>query len=422
MSAIQIRGLTPLCGKIEIQGSKNAVLPMMAASLLSRGVTVLRHVPAIADVFCMMGILDSLGCRCCFADGVLTLDTSVVDSVRIPEEFVGKMRSSVIVLGPLLKRMGEAVTYYPGGCVLGKRPIDLHLYALRCLGAEIDEAGGVILARAGKLKGQNIHFRIPSVGGTENALMAAVMAEGTTILENCAMEPEIEELCRFLTSMGARIQGAGSSVLRIDGVEQMFPCEFQLGGDRIAAGTCLAAAITAAGDVAVKGVRAEYLREPLRCFERMGGRVTVSGEGMEVRLKMEGRPSGISLKTGPYPQFPTDLQSPFLAVSCIADGESRIEETVFEARFESARQMRLFGADIFLKDRLAVVKGRYPLKPAIVRAPDLRGGAALVLAAFAADGASIISDSMHIERGYEDICRDFKSLGADIEKIDVSVR
>lgn len=418
MSAIQIRGLTPLCGKIKIQGSKNAVLPMMAASLLSRGTTVIRHVPAIADVFCMMGILDSLGCRCSFAGGVLTVDASVVDSVRIPEEFVGKMRSSVIVLGPLLRRMGEAVTYYPGGCVLGKRPIDLHLYALRCLGAEIDEAGGVILARAKKLKGREIKFRLPSVGATENTLMAAVMAEGVTVLKNCAMEPEIGELCSFLAAMGAKIEGIGTSTLIIEGTKELSACEFELGGDRIAAGTCLGAVMTASGDVAVEGVRAEYLREPIRCVEKMGGRVTISGDGMEVRLQMNGRPRGVTIRTGPYPQFPTDLQSPFLAVTCIAQGESRIEETIFEARFEAARQMRLFGAGIQLEERLAVVRGIFPLKPAIVKAPDLRGGAALILAAFAADGLSIISGSSHIERGYEDICRDFRSLGAEMEKIE----
>lgn len=417
MSAIQIRGLTPLRGKIKIQGSKNAVLPMMAASLLSRGTTVIRHVPAIADVYCMMGILDSLGCRCSFAGGVLSMDASALDSVRIPEEFVGKMRSSVIVLGPLLRRMGEAVTYYPGGCVLGKRPIDLHLYALRCLGAEIDEAGGVILARAKELTGHEITLRLPSVGATENALMAAVMANGVTVLKNCAMEPEIRELVSFLSAMGAKIEGAGTGTLKIEGVRELSPCDFELGGDRIVAGTCLAAVMTASGDVAVEGIQAEYLKEPLRCFEKMGGRVHVSGDGMEVRLQMEGRPRGISIRTGPYPQFPTDLQSPFLAVTCIAGGESRIEETIFEARFEAARQMRLFGANIRLQDRLAVVNGVYPLKPAIVSAPDLRGGAALVLAALAAEGTSMISDISHIERGYEDICRDFKSLGAEIEKI-----
>lgn len=417
MSAIQIRGLTPLRGKIKIQGSKNAVLPMMAASLLSGGTTVIRHVPAIADVYCMMGILDSLGCRCSFAGGVLSVDASALDSVRIPEEFVGKMRSSVIVLGPLLRRMGEAVTYYPGGCVLGKRPIDLHLYALRCLGAEIDEAGGVILARAKELTGHEITLRLPSVGATENALMAAVMANGVTVLKNCAMEPEIRELVSFLSAMGAKIEGAGTGTLKIEGVRELSPCDFELGGDRIVAGTCLAAVMTASGDVAVEGIQAEYLKEPLRCFEKMGGRVHVSGDGMEVRLQMEGRPRGISIRTGPYPQFPTDLQSPFLAVTCIAGGESRIEETIFEARFEAARQMRLFGANIRLQDRLAVVNGVYPLKPAIVSAPDLRGGAALVLAALAAEGTSMISDISHIERGYEDICRDFKSLGAEIEKI-----
>lgn len=419
MSAVQVRGLLPLCGKIKVQGSKNAVLPMMAASLLARGVTVIRHVPAIADVFCMMSILESLGCVISFSDGVLSVDTSPLEDFWIPEEYVGRMRSSVILLGPLLGRCREAVTYYPGGCVLGKRPIDLHLYALKQLGAEIVEAGGVILARAGKLKGSEVVFRVPSVGATENALMAAAAAEGETVLRNCAREPEIVELCRFLTAMGAGISGIGGSVLTIRGGKELSPCEFELGADRIAAGTYLAAAMTASGDVTLEGVRASELEEPIRCMEKMGALISVSGGGNEIRLQMKERPCGICLKTGPYPEFPTDLQSPFLAAACTAAGESRIEETIFEARFEAARKMRLFGAKILLEDRLARVDGRYPLKPAVVQAPDLRGGAALVLAALAADGMSVILGTEHIERGYEDICRDLCSLGADVLKINL---
>ena len=231
MSAIQIQGLKPLEGTVEIQGSKNAVLPMMAAAVLAAGITVIRHVPAIEDVFSMIGILESLGCRCKFSDGDLAIDTSSVEHAKIPEKYVGKMRSSCLLLGPLLARIGEAETFYPGGCVLGKRPLDLHLYALKRLGAEFFEAGGVILAEAKKLKGNQIEFRYPSVGATENAVMAAVTAKGTTILKNCAREPEISELCRFLNQMGARIEGAGEKEIVIEGVSRLHPVEYVLEGD-----------------------------------------------------------------------------------------------------------------------------------------------------------------------------------------------
>lgn len=417
MSAIQVQGLRPLEGTIEIQGSKNAVLPMMAAALMAPGTTVIRHVPAIEDVFSMMGILEGLGCRCSLQGGVLSIDAAVVSEHRIPEEYVGKMRSSCLLLGPLLARLGEAVTYYPGGCVIGKRPIDLHLAALRALGANVYEAGGMILAEAGELTGGSFRLRYPSVGATENAIMAAVTAEGTTVLENCAREPEIEELCRFLEKMGARIYGAGKSRITVEGVNRLHSVEFLLSGDRICAGTYLAAAMTAGGDVTVTGVLPENLREPIALMRRMGAEAAVDGDGDAIRLRMKGRPRRFSVATGPYPEFPTDLQSVFLAAACTAEGESRITETVFEARFAAAAMMQRFGARIGVSDRAAVVNGRYPLTPAIVDAPDLRGGAALVAAALAADGLSVIGNCGHIARGYEDICRDLKCLGAEADWI-----
>lgn len=417
MSAIQIQGLKPLKGTIEIQGSKNAVLPMMAAAFMAAGVTVIRHVPAIEDVFSMMGILKSLGCKCELSQGVLTIDTASAKGCRIPESYVGKMRSSCLLLGPLLARMGEAVTYYPGGCVLGKRPIDMHLTALEMLGASFFEAGGMILARAEELRGASIEFRYPSVGATENAVMAAVTAEGVTVLKNCAREPEITELCRFLSQMGARIDGAGSSRITIEGVSRLYPVEFHLSGDRICAGTYLAAAMITAGDVAVRGTEPESLKEPLELMRRMGAEVRIQEEEKEIRVSMNKRPRGFLVSTGPYPKFPTDLQSVFLAAACVADGESRITETVFEARFAAAAIMRRFGAAIRFEGMTAVVEGRYPLKPAIADAPDLRGGAALVLSSLGAEGLSFIRDCGHIARGYEDICRDLRSLGADAEWI-----
>ena len=414
MSAIQIQGLRPLKGTVGIQGSKNAVLPMMAASLLADGVTVIRHVPEIEDVFSMMGILESLGCKCSLEKGVLTVDTKASSGHRIPEEYVGKMRSSCLLLGPLLAERGEAVTYYPGGCVIGKRPIDLHLYALKRLGASFFEAGGMILARADRLRGARIRFSYPSVGATENAILAAVTAEGETEIENCAREPEIMELCRFLAAMGARIRGAGKSRIAVEGVRRLYPAEFFLGGDRIWAGTYLAAAAMTAGDVTVMGAEPEDLREPVYILRRMGADISIKEREKEIRLRMDQRPGPVSLCTGPYPGFPTDLQSVFLAAASVACGESRITETVFEARFAAAALLRQFGARIRTEGQTAVALGTYPLRPGIADAPDLRGGAALVLAGLAADGLSIIGSCRHIRRGYEDLCRDLGSLGAEI--------
>lgn len=414
MSAIQIQGLRPLKGTVGIQGSKNAVLPMMAASLLADGVTVIRHVPEIEDVFSMMGILESLGCKCSLEKGVLTVDTKASSGHRIPEEYVGKMRSSCLLLGPLLAERGEAVTYYPGGCVIGKRPIDLHLYALKRLGASFFEAGGMILARADRLRGARIRFSYPSVGATENAILAAVTAEGETEIENCAREPEIMELCRFLAAMGARIRGAGKSRIAVEGVRRLYPAEFFLGGDRICAGTYLAATAMTAGDVTVMGAEPEELREPVYILRRMGADISIKEREKEIRLRMDQRPGPVSLCTGPYPGFPTDLQSVFLAAASVACGESRITETVFEARFAAAALLRQFGARIRIEGQTAVALGTYPLRPGIADAPDLRGGAALVLAGLAADGLSIIGSCRHIRRGYEDLCRDLGSLGAEI--------
>ena len=414
MSAIQIQGLRPLKGTVGIQGSKNAVLPMMAASLLADGVTVIRHVPEIEDVFSMMGILESLGCKCSLEKGVLTVDTKASSGHRIPEEYVGKMRSSCLLLGPLLAGRGEAVTYYPGGCVIGKRPIDLHLYALKRLGASFFEAGGMILARADRLRGARIRFSYPSVGATENAILAAVTAEGETEIENCAREPEIMELCRFLAAMGARIRGAGKSRIAVEGVRRLYPAEFFLGGDRICAGTYLAATAMTAGDGTGMGAEPEELREPVYILRRMGADISIKEREKEIRLRMDQRPGPVSLCTGPYPRFPTDLQSVFLAAASVACGESRITETVFEARFAAAALLRQFGARIRIEGQTAVALGTYPLRPGIADAPDLRGGAALVLAGLAADGLSIIGSCRHIQRGYEDLCRDLGSLGAEI--------
>lgn len=412
MSAIRLSGLHSLKGEITIQGSKNAVLPIMAAALLHKGTTVITNVPGIQDVFCMMGILEYLGCGISLNDHVLTIDTRDLTSVAIPDLRVKQMRSSVMLLGPLLGRLGEAVTSYPGGCSIGKRPIDLHLYALRRLGAVIRVEGERISASAAALQGTEIAFSYPSVGATENAVMLAVAAEGVTRITGAAREPEIMELCRFLSQMGAEIAGAGTAVLTIQGGRPLHDCSFTVAGDRIVAGTYLGAVAAAGGQVFLRQAPGLHMQEVLPEVGRMGGRITQLPEG--VAVTMERRPAAVRIETGPYPAFPTDLQSVMMAVASVADGVSLIKETVFEERFATAKELQKLGAHIIIKDRIARVDGRPFLAGGLATATDLRGGAALVVAGLAAGPETWIQGYEHIRRGYEDICRDLAAVGADI--------
>lgn len=416
MSVIEVQGLRSLKGEIKIQGSKNAVLPMMAAAILHKGTTVIENVPRIQDVFCMLGILKELGCKCSLDGHTLTIDASVLTQTEIPEEYIKSMRSSIMVSGPLLGRTGKAVTSFPGGCSIGKRPIDLHLSAFRSLGAVIEEKGEKLVASAKKLSGADIYFPFPSVGATENALMAAVYADGITVIHGAAKEPEIIILCEFLNHMGARIYGIGTGRLAIEGVKELYDSSFRVDGDRIVAGTYLAAVMAAGGSILMEGIRAEHMKEVFSLAERMGAEVR-RGEG-QVEVIMRGRPDGAELVTGPYPGFPTDLQSPFMAVMALASGVSRVEETIFEGRFGTAGELKKLGADIIIEGKRAVIHGLYPLKGEAVLAGDLRGGAALAVAGLGCEGVTVIDGCRHIERGYEDICRDLRSLGAVIRGIE----
>jgi len=412
LSTIQVEGLRSLKGEIEVQGSKNAVLPMMAASILHRGTTVITNVPRIQDVSCMMGILEYMGCACTLEGHRLTVDASVLRAARIPEHYVKGMRSSIMVLGAVLGRMGEALTHYPGGCSIGKRPIDLHLYVLRTLGAEITEEEELIMAHAPHLTGAEILFPYPSVGATENALLASVLAEGTTVIRGGAREPEIQELCLFLNNMGADIRGIGSDCLTVVGQTALHDSSYRVLGDRIVAGTYLAAVCAAGGDVVLTGIDPGHMDVVLTQFARIGARVCAEKDLVHITAK--GRPDKMTVTTGPYPQFPTDLQSPMLAVASVADGESLIEETVFEGRYETAKELQKLGAHISVDGRRAMVKGTQALSGTAVEAKDLRGGAALVIAGLAAEGRTVISRCFHIQRGYEDICKDLSGLGARI--------
>lgn len=417
MSEIRICGYRPLSGEIKIQGSKNGALPILAASVLQKGTLWIHNVPAIQDVDCMVGILKSIGCRCVREGSGLCIDASSLDSAKIPEEDVGKMRSSILLMGALLGRCREAETWYPGGCSIGSRPIDLHLMAFSRLGASVQEdaESGKIRASAACLKGARIDLPFPSVGATENALLAAVLAEGQTEIWGAAREPEIVSLCAFLGRMGAKITGGGTSRICIRGVSRLHGTEFVIPGDRIAAGTYLTAVAAAGGDVKLLGAPWEDMKEVVGELERAGAALTpVPGEDKSaagIHIRMEGRPKPLTLATGPYPAFPTDLQSPMLAVLSRAEGISRVQENVFEDRFKTVKELWKMGAQIEICKNEAVISGKHRLHGAEVTAQDLRGGAALVSAALSAEGETKILGCAHIERGYEDICRDIRALG-----------
>ncbi|HJA70777.1 MAG TPA: UDP-N-acetylglucosamine 1-carboxyvinyltransferase [Candidatus Lachnoclostridium stercoravium] len=416
MSAIQICGGRPLKGRIRIQGSKNAVLPMMAASILHEGTTVIENVPRIQDVSCMMGILEYIGCDCRMDGNTLTVQAEGKLKSYVPETFVCQMRSSVILLGALLGRTGRASISYPGGCSIGKRPIDLHLAALKQLGAVICEDGKRIEAFSRGLCGGKIDLAFPSVGATENALLGAVRAKGTTVINGAAKEPEIAAFCRFLSGMGANIRGTGTGCLMIEGTGRFHDSVFSASGDRIVAGTYLMAAMAAGGELWADGVDPKELSAVEQVLKAAGGEVGEAENSIFVR--MSGRPKPVTVDTGPYPGFPTDLQSPLLALMAGADGKSRIVENIFEGRYETAAQLKKMGADISVEGKTAIINGREKLYGTEVEATDLRGGAALAAAALAADGVTVIRKCRHIERGYEDICRDLREAGADIRWTD----
>lgn len=412
LSVIRIQGLQCLKGKINIQGSKNAVLPVMAASLLHKGTTVITNVPGIQDVYCMMGILKHLGCDCICDGGTVTIDAEDAAMVPISEDMARRMRSSIMLLGPMLGRFGEAVSSHPGGCSIGRRPIDLHLHGLKTLGADIRVEGAQICASTPGLVGGEISLAYPSVGATENVLLAAVAARGTTVLRGAAREPEVEILCQFLTELGARIEGIGTSRLVIEGNRPLHDGTFRIPGDRIVAGTYLAAVMSAGGAVLLAGAPVNHMEENLRIAAGMGADLEVRPEGVLVR--MEKRPGPADLSTGPYPGFSTDLQSVMMAVASMAEGTSHIRETVFENRFSTAKELQKLGAHIIIEDRTARVEGSYPLQGGHVCAADLRGGAALVVAGLSCARETTVSGYSHISRGYEDICRDLRAVGAEI--------
>lgn len=417
MTYIQVTGGKKLHGDIEIQGSKNAVLPILAASVLHNGVTTIHHCPDISDVQCMIRILESIGCKITYEGSTLIVDATQLNNFRIPDEYVVRMRSSIILLGPLLGRQHFVTISYPGGCTIGARPIDLHIKGLKRLNASVIEANELLTCMTTKLVGTSIHLDFPSVGATENIILAAVLAEGKTVITNAAKEPEIDELCNFLLCMGAKIEGKGTDTIVVQGVSELHDCEYTVCADRIVAGTYMAAVAATGGKITLHGVVKDQLEEVIQVVNRMG--CTVDANHEEITVIQKSRPNAYDLlRTGPYPGFPTDMQSPMMAAFTIAKGNSIIIENIFEARYKVAQEMNKMGANIEVDGKIAIIRGVDSLYGTIVNAHELRGGAALVIAGLAAKGTTDIHSIQYILRGYENICRDLQQLGGNVKYID----
>ena len=415
MDKIRIQGPCRLQGTVRVSGAKNAVLPEMAAALLVEGTATLRNVPAVRDMDTMVRVLRHLGLREVErSDGTLRIGGEPTNP-EAPYDLVRTMRASILVLGPLLARIGRARVSLPGGCAIGARPIDLHIDALRRMGATIDITHGYVDARCPRLRGAEIAFKTRTVTGTENLMMAAVLAEGRTVLRNCALEPEIGDLARFLTACGAKIDGAGGDVITIDGVDRLRGAGHQVIPDRIETGTFLMAAAITGGDVTLEGCDPSHLTAVLDKLRECG--VVVDAGAASLRVRPDGPLKAANIVTLPYPAFPTDLQAQYMALASRAEGVSIITETVFENRFMHVGELRRMGARIVVDGQTAIVAGPAPLSGAPVMASDLRASACLIVAGLAAEGETTIHRAYHIDRGYEKVETKFQGLGARIERI-----
>lgn len=417
MSKLVVEGGIPLLGEIKVQGAKNAVLPILAATVLADGECVIRNCPRLRDVDKTDMVLERLGCIVRRdAAGTVRVNARNLSACKICEDLMRQMRSSIIFLGSIISRCGEAVVSMPGGCPIGLRPIDLHLKALRELGVEIKEDHGYIKCRADKIKGADIHLDFPSVGATENIMLASVRAEGVTTISNAAREPEITDLGHFLNEMGAKVVGMGTSFIRIEGVEKLHGAEYTIMPDRIVAATYLAAAAITDGEIFLTNVNPNDMGAMLHVLEEMGTRIKTGKD--TVHLKSTGSLKSIHiLRTMPYPGFPTDIQSPFMALAAKASGTSVFVENIFENRFQHVDELVRMGADIKVEGRSAVVRGVKTLSGANVVARELRGGAALVVAALAANGESVIKGTEYIDRGYESIEKYLSACNAKIKRV-----
>ncbi|MFZ0370231.1 MAG: UDP-N-acetylglucosamine 1-carboxyvinyltransferase [Halobacillus sp.] len=417
MEKIIVRGGRQLNGTVKAEGAKNAVLPVIAASIIaSEGKSVLHEVPALADVTTINEVIRHMNADVKVDGNTVTVDASGDLETEAPIEYVRKMRASVLVLGPLLARYGHAKVALPGGCAIGSRPIDQHLKGFEAMGAEVTVGNGYIEAEVkGRLQGAKVYFDVPSVGATENVMMAAALAEGTTILENCAKEPEIVDLANYLNKMGGKVIGAGTETIRIEGVDKLIGATHTIIPDRVEAGTFMVAAAITGGNVLVKGAIREHLRSVISKMEEMG--VTIKEEDDGLRVIGPEQLKATDIKTMPHPGFPTDMQSQMMALMLNAKGTSVITETVFENRFMHVEEFRRMNAHLKIEGRNVIVEGPSSLQGAEVAATDLRAGAALILAGLVADGYTRVTELKHLDRGYVDFSNKLAGLGADIERI-----
>ena len=418
MDKLLIRGGTKLRGEIYASGAKNSALPILAASLLADSPLKVGNLPHLNDVTTMLELLGSMGVDVMLSDEMeVQVDTSSINNLNARYELVKTMRASILVLGPLLAKFQKATVALPGGCAIGSRPVNLHIDAMRAMGAQIDiEDGNIKASVKGRLKGAKIIFEPVSVTGTENVLMAASLAEGETIIENAAREPEVLDLANCLKAMGAKIEGAGTDQIKITGVDNLEGSAFSVMPDRVEVGTYLTAVAMTGGQVKIKSAKPEYLSSVISKLEQTGSVIHTGEDWVEIIMD-EDKPEAISLTTGPYPSFPTDMQAQFVSLNAIAKGNSTVTETVFENRFMHVQEIARMGGNISLKGNTAVIEGIDRLNGAPVMATDLRASASLVLAGLVADGATTIDRIYHIDRGYERIEEKLKMLGADIERI-----
>jgi UDP-N-acetylglucosamine 1-carboxyvinyltransferase len=417
MDSICIRGGVALQGCVRIQGSKNAALPVLASTLLAKGDSRIGNCPRIVDVYNMISLLKSLGCSAVFSADGISINTENVHCGSMPADAVTGMRSSLFILGALLGRCGEAVMDYPGGCVIGQRPINLHIESLGKMGVYFEEKANRLYAHTDGLKGADIKLSIPSVGATENIVLSAVAATGTTRIINAAKEPEIKTLCRYLVECGADIEGDGTECIIIHGGNRLKGADYLIPADRIVAGTYLFACMAAGGNVLLVDAPWQQMKAVFAVAEKMGGHIEISDKGIYVQSPQRPVLSG-TLDTAPYPGFPTDLQSAALAAAVCGDGKLTIQENIFENRFRIVDSLKTMGADIEVLDNTRVsVKGVDVLEGRIVKAGELRGGAALVIAGLRAHGETVIKGCSYIYRGYENICRDLRELGARITSV-----
>ncbi|MBM7557933.1 UDP-N-acetylglucosamine 1-carboxyvinyltransferase [Halanaerobacter jeridensis] len=414
MSRYIVEGGIPLQGEVEISGAKNAVLPILAATILGQGQSVLEKVPDLRDVRVMKEVLEELGAKINETSEGLGVDTSSLNACRIPPQLMHKMRATVFLMGPLLARFGKVELCQPGGCNIGSRPIDLHLKGLRALGVQFEEEEGCLTGTVEQLKGAEIHLDFPSVGATENIMMAATLAEGQTIINNVAKEPEIVDLQNFLNQLGANIRGAGTDMIKVTGVEQLHPVEYEIIPDRVEAGTFLVAGAITGGELTIKNVIPEHIEAIMVKLTEAGHQIEVKNE--EVKIKAAARSKNINVKTLPYPGFPTDMQPQFMSLLALAQGQSIITETIFENRLNHACELQKMGAEIEVNNNQAIITGSKNISGAVLKAANLRAGAALLLASLAANGKSIIENIYHIERGYECLEEKLIKLGANLHK------